>query len=173
LTQCATNAFSDVNLVGFNGKNVQLPDGSFVGYNTMRGQFGSVGLRAISVFLTQTNSNQVVDLTSFTIGAFNTTFARVGGRTPIFAATCDFPGVNEFMMRFSQVDANHVPIANAPGFLYGDEASETFVVNGCQLRSQVPVTSFPPQSGGLASGFWKIELLFNLVPVGEGFIKLL
>ena len=173
LTQCATNVFSDVNLVGFNGKNVQLPDGSFVGYNTMKGQFGSVGLRAISVFLTQTNSNQEVDLTSFTIVASNTTFARVGGHTPIFAATCDFPGVNEFMMRFSQVDASHVPIANALGFVYGDDPGETFVVNGCQLRSQVPVTSFPPQSGGLASGFWKIELLFNLVPVGEGFIRLL
>ena len=39
----------------------------------------------------------------------------------------------------------------------------------CQLRTQIPVTSFNP----LAAGRWKFELLFNLVPVGQGFINLL
>ncbi len=67
--------------MAFNGNNVQLPDGSLLGYNSMMGKFGSVGIRAISVFLTaRTGVNQEVALTSFTIGAFATTFARAGGR---------------------------------------------------------------------------------------------
>jgi len=174
LTQCNLNSFSDVNLVGFNGKNVQLPDGSFVGYNSMKGKFGSVGVRAISLFLTQTTNDQKVDLTSFTIGAFNTTFARVGGRTPNFAATCDFPGVNEFLMRFTAVDQGHVPVLPNRSFVWGAQLpAQAFVENGCQLRNSVPTQSFPAPPGGLASGFWRIELLFNLVPVGQGFIELL
>jgi hypothetical protein len=172
LTQCNTNFFSDVNLVAFGGKNVQLPDGSFASYNSMTGKFGSVGIRAISVFLTARTEDlvpvdQQVELTSFTIGAFGAAFPRVGGRSPLFAETCDFPGLNEFTMRLTPVNADNTP--RGQGFVWGDQASETFVENGCQLRTQVPVLSFPAP----VAGRWRIELLFNLVPVGQGFIRFL
>ena len=174
LTLCNTNFFNDKDLVAFGGKNVQLPDGSFTSYNSMKGKFGSVGIRAISVFLTaRTGVDQEVALTSFSIGAFGAPpFTRDGGQSPVFAETCDFPGLNEFTMRFTPVDADHVPIPNGDVFVWGDEPElgETFVENGCQLRSQVPVLRFPE---GNRAGFWRIELLFNLVPVGQGFIKLI
>jgi hypothetical protein len=179
LTQCDTNVFSGVDLVAFGGKNVQLPDGTFTTYKSMLTKLGGNDLRAVSVFLTArinpVRVDQEVALTSFTIGAFKTTFPRAGGRTPNFVdLKCDFPGVNEFTMRVTPVDANHNPVG--PSFIWGDGPGETFVkaqdqpvAGDCQLRTQIPVNNFPAfdrESG------WRFELLYNLVPVGQGDVNL-
>ena len=115
--------------------------------------------------------DQEVKLTSFTIGAFKTTFARTGGRTPVFAdLKCDFPGLSEFTMRVTPIDASNNPAG--PSFIWGDGPGETFakaenqpVAGDCQLRTEIPVTSFPAHDR--ESG-WRFELLYNLVPVGQG-----
>jgi hypothetical protein len=162
------NPLSGVDLVTVGGPIVQLPNNSFTTYKSMLSQFGGVDLRAISVILAKTAVDQEVELMSFTIGAFKTTFERAGGQSPTFTdLKCDFPGLNEFTMRLTPVNADNTP--RGEGFVWGDEASETFVENGCQLRTQVPVLSFPAP----IAGRWRIELLFNLVPVGQGFIRFL
>jgi hypothetical protein len=166
---------SGVDLV--NSNNVQLPNGSTTSFKSIPSQYAGANLRAISVVLAKTNEDQEVALTSFTIGAFKTTFARSGGRSPIFAPNqlwCDFPGVNEFMMRVTPLDASGAPIG--PSFIWGDTPNETFskaenvpVAGDCQLRTQIPVTSFPPHD---REAGWRFELLYNLVPVGTGDINL-
>lgn len=168
---------SGVNLVA-DGTIVQLPNGSTTNFKSMLTQFGGVDLRAISVFLTKNILNPQdleVELTKFTIGAFKTTFVREGGRSPNFVdQLCDFPGLNEFTMRVTPVDANHNPAG--PSFIWGDGPGETFVkeqdqpvAGDCQLRTQIPVTSFPAHDR--ESG-WRFELLYNLVPVGQGDVNL-
>lgn len=166
------------NLVA-DGTIVQLPNGSSTNFKSMLTQFGGTNLRAVSVFLTKNtvNQDQEVELTSFTIGAFKTTFARTTSESPVFAENqlwCDFPGVNEFMMRVTPVDANGDPAG--PSFIWGDAPNETFskaenvpVANDCQLRTAMKVTDFPSQDRESA---WKFELLYNLVPVGDGDISL-
>jgi hypothetical protein len=166
---------SGENLVTVGGTIVQLPNNSFTTWKSMLTQFGGVDIRAISVILAKTTVNQEVELTSFTIGAFKTTFERAGGRSPSFVdLKCDFPGLNEFTMRVTPVDANHNPAG--PSFIWGDGPGETFVkaqdqpVPGdCQLRTQIPVNSFPAHDR--ESG-WRFELLYNLVPVGQGDVNL-
>jgi hypothetical protein len=168
------------NLVA-DGTSVQLPNGSTTTFKSMLQQFGGTDLRAISVVLAKNTANedQEVALTSFTIGAFKTTFARSGGRSPIFPTGnqlfCDFPGLNEFMVRVTPVDAAGNPVG--PSFIWGDTANEalTFskaenvpVANDCQLRTAIKVTEFPAHD---RENGWRFELLYNLVPVGDGFIS--
>jgi hypothetical protein len=171
LDQCAGNFFSGVDLVAYGDKNVQLPNGSLVSYTTMKGKFGKVGVRGISVFLSprfDLAGDQEVELTSFTVGAFGTTFTQLGGTSaqpPV--PTCDFPGLNEFTMRLTHLDAQGNPTSSS--FIYGDQSGETFQSQGCQLRSHVPVLAFPTPT----PGDWRMELLWNTVPVGQGTVHFL
>lgn len=166
---------SGVDLVTSTDPIVQLPNGSLTTFKSMLTQFGGVDLRAISILLTKTTVDQEVELTSFTIGAFKTTFERAGGRSPQFGdLNCDFPGVNEFTMRVTPLDASNNPAG--PSFIWGDGPGETFVkeeevpVPGdCQLRTEIPVTSFPAHD---REAGWRFELLYNLVPVGVGDVNL-
>jgi hypothetical protein len=161
---------SGANLV--NSNNVQLPNGSITSFKSIPSQYAGADLRAISVILAKTTVDQEVALNSFTIGAFRTTFGQTGSRSPIFGEDlkCDFPGLNEFTMRVTPLDANGDPAG--PSFIWGDGPGETFskvenvpVANDCQLRTQMPVTSFPPRDRETA---WKFELIYNLEPVGTG-----
>jgi hypothetical protein len=170
---------SGQDLVTFTGNNVQLPNGSITSFKSIPSQYTGTNLRAISVVLAKNTANedQEVALNSFTIGAFKTTFARSGGRSPIFAPNqlwCDFPGVNEFMMRVTPVDADGKSVG--PSFIWGDAPDETFskaenvpVPGDCQLRTTMKVNVFPPHDR--ESG-WRFELLYNLVPVGDGLLSI-
>ncbi|HZN11946.1 MAG TPA: hypothetical protein VFC61_09720 [Blastocatellia bacterium] len=169
---------SGANLV--NSNSVQLPNGSITSFKSIPSQYAGADLRAISVILAPTTVDQEVALNSFTIGAFRTTFGQTGSRSPIFGdLKCDFPGLNEFTMRVTPLDANGDP--GGPSFIWGDGPGETFSQvqhvptlpdppgPDCQLRTQMPVTSFPPHDREAA---WRFELLYNLQPVGTGTVFL-
>jgi hypothetical protein len=170
---------STQNLVTFPGVIVKLPDGSTTNWKEMLNKFGGVDIRAISVFLTPittpTAVDQQVNLESLTFVAFKTTFAQSGGQTPTFVdMKCDFPGLNEFRVRATPVDSSGQPVG--PPFIWGDDPNETFTkfegaptADDCQLRTSIPVHLFPAMDR--ESG-WRFELLYNLVPSGDGTVFL-
>jgi hypothetical protein len=173
---------SEQNLVTFPGVVVKLPNGSITNWKGMLNQFGAVDIRAISVFLTPITTPTAVDtevkLESFTFVAFKTTFTQSGGQTPTFVdMKCDFPGLNEFTVRATPVDSSGQPVG--PPFIWGAAPGQTFekfsfpdpdptVPPGsldCQLRTEIPINVFPPNSRQNA---WQFELMYNLRPSGFG-----
>jgi hypothetical protein len=166
---------STQNLVTFPGVIVKLPDGSNTNWKGMLNKFGGVDIRAISVFLAPIFNpvpvDQEVSLDSLTFVAFKTPFTQSGSQTPTFAPMkCDFPGLNEFTVRATPVDANGDP--TGPSFIWGDAPGETFqkvptTGDDCQLRTAIPINDFPPN---VRQNAWRFDLLYNLVPSGFGTI---
>ena len=159
-----------VNLVNSTANIVKLPDGSTTNWKGMLSQLGGVNIRAISVFLTPIAVDQAVDLTSFSIGAFKQTFTQGLVQPASFTdMKCDFPGLNEFTVRATPVDATTGDPVGPP-FIWGAAPGQTFVQfpttgGDCQLRTAIPINVFPSQA---RQNSWRFDLLYNLVPSGDG-----